>query len=85
MFTVLRDVYYHVHRKRFPAAQDSDGSYSCRIAVLGDHQSDLGLADFREALAKLPPEQREAVACFVFGDSVSVLNDPFELVSLPAI
>jgi hypothetical protein len=36
-------------------------------------------------LAKLPPEQREALSRFVFGDSVSVLNDPFELVSLPAI
>lgn len=68
-----------------PRAQDSDGSYSCRIAVLGDQQSDLGLADFRKALAKRPPEQREALARFVFGDSVSVLNDPFELVSLPAI
>ena len=55
-------VYYPFIAGASPRAQDSDGSYSCRIAVLGDPQSDLGLADFRKALAKLPPKQRETLA-----------------------
>src|SRR5579883_2791964 len=41
--------------------QDTDGMYAGRLAVAGDQVSHLELADFRKALAKLPPEQREAL------------------------
>jgi RNA polymerase sigma-70 factor (ECF subfamily) len=61
LFTILRNTYYSHYRKRAREVQDSDGLYAGRLAVAGDQVSHLELADFRKALAKLPPEQREAL------------------------
>jgi RNA polymerase sigma-70 factor, ECF subfamily len=61
LFTILRNVYYSYYRKRAREVQDSDGVFAQRIAVEGDQESHLDLADFRIALAKLPAEQREAL------------------------
>ena len=59
LFTILRNTYYSHYRKRSREVQDTDGMYSARLAVVGDQESHLDLADFRKALAKLPPQQRE--------------------------
>ena len=61
MFTILRNVYYSQYRKRSREVQDSDGVFARGIAVVGDQESHLDLADFRIALAKLPAEQREVL------------------------
>jgi RNA polymerase sigma-70 factor, ECF subfamily len=61
LFTILRNTYYSHYRKRAREVQDTDGMYSARLAVVGDQESHLDLADFRKALAKLPAEQREAL------------------------
>jgi RNA polymerase sigma-70 factor, ECF subfamily len=61
LFTILRNIYYSQYRKRSREVQDSDGVYSRGIAVQGDQESHLDLADFRKALAKLPVEQREVL------------------------
>ena len=61
LFTILRNTYYSHYRKRAREVQDTDGMYAGRLAVAGDQISHLELADFRKALAKLPPEQREAL------------------------
>ncbi|HEV3042855.1 MAG TPA: sigma-70 family RNA polymerase sigma factor [Roseiarcus sp.] len=61
LFTILRNAYYSHYRKRAREVQDTDSVYSGRIAVAGDQESHLDLADFRKALAKLPAEQREAL------------------------
>jgi RNA polymerase sigma-70 factor (ECF subfamily) len=61
LFTILRNAYYSHYRKRAREVQDTDGAYSGRLAVAGDQESHLDLADFRKALAKLPAEQREAL------------------------
>ena len=61
LFTILRNVYYSQYRKRAREVQDSDGVYARSIAVAGDQESHLDLADFRIALAKLPAEQREVL------------------------
>jgi RNA polymerase sigma-70 factor (ECF subfamily) len=61
LFTILRNVFYSQHRKRSREVQDSDGVFSRRIAVDGDQESHLDLADLRIALAKLPAEQREVL------------------------
>jgi RNA polymerase sigma-70 factor (ECF subfamily) len=61
LFTILRNTYYSHYRKRSREVQDTDGMYSARLAVVGDQESHLDLADFRKALAKLPAEQREAL------------------------
>jgi RNA polymerase sigma-70 factor (ECF subfamily) len=61
LFTILRNIYYSQYRKRSREVQDSNGVYAREIAVQGDQESHLDLADFRKALAKLPPQQREVL------------------------
>jgi RNA polymerase sigma-70 factor (ECF subfamily) len=61
LFTILRNAFYSQHRKRSRELHDSDGVYSLEIAVAGNQESYLDLADLRRALAKLPAEQREAL------------------------
>ena len=61
LFTILRNSYYSQYRRRVREVQDSDGVYARGIAVAGDQESHLDLADFRKALGALPPEQREVL------------------------
>jgi RNA polymerase sigma-70 factor, ECF subfamily len=61
LFTILRNIYYSNYRKRSREVQDTDGVHASRVTVLGDQESHLDLEDFRKALAKLPPEQREVL------------------------
>lgn len=61
LFTILRNLYYSNFRKRAREVQDSDGVYALRLTVSGDQESHLDLEDFRTALTKLPPEQREVL------------------------
>jgi RNA polymerase sigma-70 factor, ECF subfamily len=61
LFTILRNIYYSQYRKRSREVQDSNGVYARGLAVEGDQESHLDLADFRKALAKLPPQQREVL------------------------
>ena len=61
LFTILRNSYYSQYRRRVREVQDSDGVYARGIAVAGDQESHLDLADFRKALSNLPPEQREVL------------------------
>lgn len=61
LFTILRNTYYSIYRRRGREVQDTDGIYSERVAVPPAQESALDLADFRIALAKLPQEQREVL------------------------
>jgi RNA polymerase sigma-70 factor, ECF subfamily len=61
LFTILRNTYYSMYRRRGREVQDSDGIHSAKIAVQGNQESAIDLADFRIALAKLPEEQREVL------------------------
>jgi RNA polymerase sigma-70 factor, ECF subfamily len=61
LFTILRNSFYSQYRRRVREIQDSDGVYARGIAVAGDQESHLDLADFRKALGTLPPEQREVL------------------------
>jgi RNA polymerase sigma-70 factor, ECF subfamily len=61
LFTILRNIYYSLYRKRSREVQDSDGIYAQRLAVHADQEGHLAIADFAAALAKLPEEQREAL------------------------
>ncbi len=61
LFTILRNTYYSLYRKRGREVQDSEGTYAERMATHGNQESHLDLADFRKALAKLPEEQREVL------------------------
>ena len=61
LFTILRNTYYSLYRKRGREVQDTDGMYSERVAVTASQDSAIDLADLRIALAKLPEEQREVL------------------------
>ncbi len=61
MFTILRNVYYSEHRKRRREVQDVDGAFSAKLAVHPAQGGYMDLQDFRDALSKLPPDQREAL------------------------
>lgn len=61
LFTILRNIFYSDHRKRVREVEDQDGSYAARLAT-APHQGDrLDVEDLQTALAKLPPDQREAL------------------------
>jgi len=61
LFTILRNEFYSQMRKRGREVQDSEGIMTERLAVHPSQEGKLDLADFREALEKLPEDQREAI------------------------
>jgi RNA polymerase sigma-70 factor, ECF subfamily len=61
LFTILRNAFYSLHRKEGREVADANGEYAARIAVPGEQDGAMDLADFRKALARLPDEQREAL------------------------
>ncbi|MGJ3263453.1 MAG: sigma-70 family RNA polymerase sigma factor [Salinarimonas sp.] len=61
LFTILRNLFFSEHRKRRHEVEDVDGVYSERLTTLPAQQARLDFEDFRTALARLCPEQREAL------------------------
>lgn len=61
LFTILRNLFHSEYRKRRREVEDADGVYSAKLATQPDQHSRLDFSDFREALAQLPPDQREAL------------------------
>lgn len=61
LFTILRNTYFSLYRKRSREVQDSEGTYAQRLATHGAQDGHVDLADFRKALALLTEEQREAL------------------------
>ena len=61
LFTILRNQFYSVHRKRRHEVEDPDGSYAGRLRTHPEQPSHLDFEDFREALAKIPTNHREAL------------------------
>jgi RNA polymerase sigma-70 factor, ECF subfamily len=61
LFTIARNTYYSLYRKRGREVQDVDGIYTSNLAVAPSQDGVMDLADFRLALAKLPDEQREVL------------------------
>jgi RNA polymerase sigma-70 factor, ECF subfamily len=61
LFTIARNTYYSLYRKRGREVQDVDGIYTSNLAVAASQEGVMDLADFRRALAKLPDEQREVL------------------------
>ncbi len=61
LFTILRNLFHSEYRKRRREVEDPDGSYAARLRVQPEQGARLDFEDFRTALAKLPPDQREAL------------------------
>jgi RNA polymerase sigma-70 factor (ECF subfamily) len=61
LFTILRNIYYSEFRKRRRETSDSDGSIAATLTTPASQFSHMEFLDFRVALQKLPPDQREAL------------------------
>ena len=61
LFTILRNSFFSDHRKRVREVEDADGAYAATLTSAPDQLSHLDFDDLRQALLKLPPEQREAL------------------------
>ena len=61
VFTIMRNTYFSQYRKGRREVQDSDGAAAARLVSSPAQQGHLDLADFRAALDRLSPDQREAL------------------------
>jgi RNA polymerase sigma-70 factor, ECF subfamily len=61
LYTILRNEFYTVIRKRKREVEDADGKIAERVGVLPGQESYLDLLDMQKALQLLPPDQREAL------------------------
>lgn len=61
LFTILRNIYYSEYRKRRREAPDPDGVIAARLVAPESQNAHMDFLDFRDALQKLPLDQREAL------------------------
>jgi RNA polymerase sigma-70 factor, ECF subfamily len=61
LFTILRNLFRSEYRKRRREVEDADGSYAERMKSQPEQTGRLEFTEFRDALGKLPPDQREAL------------------------
>lgn len=61
LFTILRNLFHSEYRKRRREVEDADGSYAERMKSQPEQTGHVEFVEFRKALARLPPNQREAL------------------------
>ncbi len=61
LFTILRNLFRSEYRKRRREVEDADGSYAQSLKSQPEQTSRVEFEEFRTALSKLPPDQREAL------------------------
>ncbi len=61
LFTILRNEFYTVFRKRKREVEDADGIIAANVGVHPEQDSHMDLTDMQNALARLPIDQREAL------------------------
>jgi RNA polymerase sigma-70 factor (ECF subfamily) len=61
LFTILRNLFHSDYRKRRREVEDVEGGHAARLAVRPEQGAHMDFEDFRAALAKLQPDQREAL------------------------
>lgn len=61
LFTILRNEFYSQMRRRRREIEDVDAKYSSQLAVPPEQPGHLDMADMRDALTRLPADQREAL------------------------
>lgn len=79
LFTILRNLFHSEYRKRSREVPDPDGTYASQLQSPPEQDARLDLQDFQQALAKLPPEQREALLLigaegFSYEDAAAICN-----------
>jgi RNA polymerase sigma-70 factor (ECF subfamily) len=61
LFTILRNRFHSEYRSRRREVEDANGSYAARLKTYPGQHAHLDYDDFLTALAKIPPDQREAL------------------------
>ena len=61
LFTILRNLFHSEYRKRRREVEDANGAFAAKLRTQPDQQTHLDYEDLLTALAKLPPDQREAL------------------------
>ena len=61
LFTILRNLFRSEYRKRRREVEDSDGRFAETLKTHPEQNSHIEFQEFQQALAKLPPDQREAL------------------------
>jgi RNA polymerase sigma-70 factor (ECF subfamily) len=61
LFTILRNHFRSEYRKRRREVEDVDGRHTDSLKSQPEQMGHIEMAEFKAALARLPPDQREAV------------------------
>jgi RNA polymerase sigma-70 factor (ECF subfamily) len=61
LFTILRNLFRSEYRKRRREVEDPEGNYAESLKSQPEQPGRVEFREFREALAKLPEDQREAL------------------------
>lgn len=61
LFTILRNTYFSERRKRRNEVRDEDGKLAGRLVSSPEQDGHIDLRDLAAAMARLAPEQREAL------------------------
>ncbi|CAN5386408.1 RNA polymerase sigma factor [soil metagenome] len=61
LYTILRNELYSTLRRRRREVEDAEGTYAAKLAVQPNQHGALDMGDLKTALAKLAPDQREAL------------------------
>jgi RNA polymerase sigma-70 factor (ECF subfamily) len=61
LFTILRNTFYSLRRKRAREVADVDGVMAGQLSEKPDHDGRLVMRDFAVAFGEIPDEQREAL------------------------
>jgi RNA polymerase sigma-70 factor (ECF subfamily) len=61
LYTILRNEFYSEFRKLKREVADTEGRHAARLTTLPAQDRHLAFLDFRDALAKLAPDHREAL------------------------
>jgi RNA polymerase sigma-70 factor (ECF subfamily) len=61
LFTILRNHFRSEYRKRRREVEDADGRHTDSLRSQPEQMGHIELAEFKAALAQLPPDQREAL------------------------
>lgn len=68
LFTILRNEFYSVFRKRRREVEDADGAIAASVGVHPEQDGHMDFVDMQAALATLPVDQREALLLVTASD-----------------
>lgn len=79
LFTILRNHFRSEYRKRRREVEDADGHFAETLKTQPEQYGHIEYREFREALAQLPQEQREALVLtgasgFSYEETVNIMG-----------